>query len=61
MNEHPNLVLVNKFFNAYSSNSIDELEEIFHADVKWHIPGRHPLSGIKKWCWRDNKISKSIG
>jgi len=47
MNEHPNLVLVNKFFKAYSSNSIDELQGIFHADVKWHIPGRHPLSGVK--------------
>jgi len=39
MNEHPNLALVNKFFKAYSSNSIDELQDIFHADVKWHIPG----------------------
>ncbi|WP_343322060.1 hypothetical protein [Sphingobacterium multivorum] len=47
MNEHPNLVVVNKFFDAYLSNSIDELQDIFHADVNWHIPGRHPLSGVK--------------
>lgn len=47
MNNHPNLVLVNRFFEAYATNSIHDLQDIFHDDIKWHIPGNHPLSGIK--------------
>jgi len=44
---HPNLVLIGRFFEAYANNELDGLTDLFHHDVKWHIPGRHPLSGTK--------------
>lgn len=44
---HPNLTLINSFFNAYGDNDIDEISKILAEDIKWHIPGNHPLSGTK--------------
>lgn len=44
---HPNLTLINSFFNAYGDNDIDEISKILAEDIKWHIPGAHPLSGTK--------------
>jgi ketosteroid isomerase-like protein len=44
---HPNLVLINAFFKAYSENNHDSLKNILSEDIKWHIPGNHPLSGTK--------------
>jgi len=44
---HPNLILIYRFFEAYANNNIDDLADVFHSDVKWHIPGAHPLSGTK--------------
>ncbi|RKN81293.1 nuclear transport factor 2 family protein [Ulvibacterium marinum] len=45
---HPNLTLINSFFEAYGKNDIDSIKNILAADIKWHIPGQHPLSGTKK-------------
>lgn len=45
---HPNVTLIHHFFKAYSENDITALKEIFHPEIQWHIPGRHPLSGTKK-------------
>lgn len=48
MNEnHPNLILINNFFQAYGSNDLPKIKEILAEDIKWHIPGNHPLSGTK--------------
>lgn len=44
---HPNLVLINRFFEAYSLRSISVIKEVLHSQVKWNVPGRHPLSGTK--------------
>jgi ketosteroid isomerase-like protein len=44
---HPNLALVNQFFQAYLANNHSAIEEILSPAIKWHIPGEHPLSGTK--------------
>ncbi len=44
---HPNLILINAFFEAYSNNNNEGIKEILAEDIKWHIPGKHPLSGTK--------------
>lgn len=44
---HPNLTLINDFFKAYAANDLDSIKNILSEDIKWHIPGSHPLSGTK--------------
>jgi ketosteroid isomerase-like protein len=44
---HPNLTLINDFFKAYAANDLDGIKSILSEDIKWHIPGNHPLSGTK--------------
>ncbi len=44
---HPNLTLVNNFFKAYAANDLNGIEQILDKNIKWHIPGKHPLSGTK--------------
>ena len=44
---HPNLVLINDFFEAYANNNIEGIKKILSENIKWHIPGEHPLSGTK--------------
>lgn len=44
---HPNIELINDFFKAYSTNDVEAIKKIFANDIKWHIPGTHPLSGTK--------------
>ena len=44
---HPNLILIHDFFQAYSNNDIEGISKILSEDIKWHIPGEHPLSGTK--------------
>ena len=46
-NTHPNIILINDFFKAYSINDIEGISKILSEDIKWHIPGYHPLSGTK--------------
>jgi ketosteroid isomerase-like protein len=45
---HPNLTLINNFFTAYGSNDLDGIKRVLAQDIRWHIPGEHPLSGTKK-------------
>jgi uncharacterized protein len=47
MTEHPNLTLINNFFKAYANNDLDAIGNILDEGIKWHIPGKHPLSGTK--------------
>ena len=43
---HPNEDLIRKGFDAFSKGDMDVLRnEVFAADVKYHIPGKSPISG----------------
>lgn len=44
---HPNLALINQFFQAYTSNDLAAIERILAPTIRWVIPGNHPLSGEK--------------
>lgn len=44
---HPNITVINNFFKAYAANDLDAIKDILSEDIKWHIPGKHPLSGTK--------------
>src|SRR5688572_19624387 len=44
---HPNIAVINNFFKAYATNDLDAFRNILSEDIKWHIPGKHPLSGTK--------------
>jgi len=44
---HPNLTLIRNFFTAYANSDLDAIGSILAEDIKWHIPGKHPLSGTK--------------
>ncbi|MCD9018842.1 nuclear transport factor 2 family protein [Parachryseolinea silvisoli] len=44
---HPNITLIHDFFKAYATNDLDAIKSILSEDIKWHIPGKHPLSGTK--------------
>lgn len=43
-----NIKVVQDFFAAYAANDLNAIAKVMDADVVWHIPGRHPLSGTKK-------------
>lgn len=45
--DHPNLTIINRFFGAYGANDLEEIKEVLSSEIKWHIPGDHPLSGTK--------------
>lgn len=47
MEQHKNLKIINKFFEAYSKYDLDTIRQILAEDIKWTIPGHHPLSGTK--------------
>lgn len=47
MVSHPNIDLVHRFFQAYATNDLSAIEKILSPTIKWHIPGNHPLSGVK--------------
>jgi ketosteroid isomerase-like protein len=42
-----NIKVVQDFFAAYGANDLDGIAAVMDEDVRWHIPGRHPLSGTK--------------
>jgi len=46
--EHPNTILIHNFFTAYANNDLEGIKKVLAEDIKWHIPGSHPLSGTKK-------------
>ena len=45
--DHPNTILIHNFFTAYSNNDMEGIKKVLAEDIKWHIPGEHPLSGTK--------------
>ncbi len=42
-----NIKVVQDFFAAYGTSDLDGIAAVMDENVKWHIPGRHPLSGTK--------------
>lgn len=45
--KHPNIQLIERFFKAYSNADFQGMQCVMAADIKWHIPGKHPFSGTK--------------
>lgn len=44
---NPNLAVVQKFFDAYAKEDFDGIRAVLAPDVRWTIPGHHPLAGTK--------------
>ncbi len=42
-----NIKVVQDFFAAYGTGDLEGIAAVMDANVKWYIPGRHPLSGTK--------------
>ncbi|MFD1148523.1 nuclear transport factor 2 family protein [Saccharothrix hoggarensis] len=45
--DHPNVELIRRFYQAYGSGDLAALKAVFAEDIRWTIPGHHPLSGTK--------------
>jgi ketosteroid isomerase-like protein len=45
--DHPNVKLIRQYYRAYASGNLDELRTFFAPDIRWTIPGHHPLAGTK--------------
>ena len=45
--QHPNLQIIHLFFQAYAANDMKAIRNILSPEIKWIIPGKHPLSGTK--------------
>lgn len=44
---HPNVEIIQAFFTAYQAQDQAAIAHLMSPDIRWHIPGRHPLSGTK--------------
>jgi len=42
-----NSAIIQKFFKAYGARDFNAVKDLFSDDIVWHVPGHHPLSGIK--------------
>lgn len=45
--KHPNVQLIERFFKAYSAADFEGMKQVMSVNIKWHIPGKHPFSGMK--------------
>jgi ketosteroid isomerase-like protein len=45
--EHPNIALIREYYAAYGAGDLTALRRFFAKDVRWTIPGHHPLAGTK--------------
>jgi ketosteroid isomerase-like protein len=45
MADHPNVELLRKGYQAYSSGDMKTISELFADDVEWHVAGRSQLAG----------------
>lgn len=48
MAEHPNVELLRKGYNAYSTGDMAVLDQLFADDILWHVAGRGQLAGDYK-------------
>ena len=44
---HPNLDIINKFFEAYGKRNLDDLRLVLDENAKWISLGQHPYSGVR--------------
>jgi len=45
---HPNLDLIDAFFEAYGKRDRNALQRVLAENITWVFMGRHPLSGVRK-------------
>ncbi|MFC0626429.1 nuclear transport factor 2 family protein [Kribbella deserti] len=46
--EHPNVKLIRGYYEAYAANDLNAMRTRYFApDIRWTIPGHHPLAGTK--------------
>lgn len=45
--DHPNVKLIKDYYAAYGTGDLNKLRRFFANDIRWTIPGHHPLSGTK--------------
>jgi ketosteroid isomerase-like protein len=45
--EHPNVALIHRYYEVYGSGDLAALRQFFAPDIRWTIPGHHPLAGTK--------------
>ena len=45
--KHPNLDLIDKFFESYGKRDLNEIRQVLAENATWTFPGHHPLSGTK--------------
>jgi uncharacterized protein len=45
MAEHRNVELLRQAYAAYAAADLEALDDLFHDDVVWHVPGRNPVAG----------------
>lgn len=44
-----NMAVVARMYECFGKGDMDTLKrEVFAQDLEWALPGRHPLSGVKK-------------
>ena len=48
MIKDPKIAMIERFFAAYAAHDLAALSSVLAEDVEWTIPGRHPLSGVKR-------------
>ena len=42
------MAVVDKMYQCFGKGDMDTLKkEVFDANIKWNLPGHHPLSGVK--------------
>jgi uncharacterized protein len=44
---NPKLVAINHFFESYAKGDHAGIRSVLTDDIRWTIPGHHPLSGTK--------------
>lgn len=59
--KHPNLDLIHAFFTAYGNNDSVGIKKVLDENIKWHIPGEHPLSGTKTGVEEVLEYFKQLG
>ncbi len=46
MSEHPHAEIMRRALRAFQTGDVATLEELFDADLRWHVPGHSPVSGV---------------
>ncbi len=45
--DHPNLHIIDKFFEAYGKRDMNSIRQVMSDDARWTFPGHHPLAGVR--------------